>query len=78
MIAPPERMPERDAAILAMLPNVAFDGWTKRALRAGIIAAGMPADEADHAAGQGQVMVGARDHRGLLSVERPAATTRNP
>jgi ubiquinone biosynthesis protein COQ9 len=47
MIAPPERMPERDAAILGMLPNVAFDGWTKRALRAGVRDAGMPADEAD-------------------------------
>ncbi len=47
MIAPPERMPERDAAILGLLPNVAFDGWTKRALRAGVLAAGMPADEAD-------------------------------
>jgi ubiquinone biosynthesis protein COQ9 len=46
MIAHPERLPERDAAILAMLPNVAFDGWTKRALRAGIMDAGMPADEA--------------------------------
>ncbi len=47
MISPPERLPERDAAIQAMLPNVAFDGWTKRALRTGIVAAGMPADEAD-------------------------------
>ncbi|HEY2132759.1 MAG TPA: COQ9 family protein [Acetobacteraceae bacterium] len=47
MITPPERLPERDAAILAMLPSVAFDGWTKRALRAGVAAAGMPADEAD-------------------------------
>src|SRR3978361_997689 len=47
MITPPERLPERDAAILAMLPNVAFDGWSKRALRTGIAAAGMPADEAD-------------------------------
>ena len=47
MIAPPERMPERDAAILAMLPHVPFDGWTKRALRAGVADAGMPADEAD-------------------------------
>jgi ubiquinone biosynthesis protein COQ9 len=47
MIAPPERMAERDTAILAMLPHVAFDGWTKRALRAGIAGAGMPADEAD-------------------------------
>ncbi|WP_428487773.1 COQ9 family protein [Rhodopila sp.] len=47
MIEPPERLPERDAAIDAMLPNVPFDGWSKRALRAGIAAAGMPADEAD-------------------------------
>ncbi|WP_158928370.1 COQ9 family protein [Acidisphaera sp. S103] len=47
MIAPPERMPERDAAILGMLPNVSFDGWTKRALRAGVRDAGLPADEAD-------------------------------
>ena len=47
MIAPPERLPERDAAILGMLPNVPFDGWTKRALRAGVRDAGMPADEAD-------------------------------
>ena len=47
MIAPPERLAERDAAIDAMLPNVPFDGWTKRALRAGLASAGMPADEAD-------------------------------
>ncbi len=47
MIAPPERLPERDAAIEAMLPHVAFDGWTKRALKAGVRDAGMPADEAD-------------------------------
>ena len=40
MIAPPERLPERDAAILAMLPNVTFDGWTLRALRAGLTGAG--------------------------------------
>lgn len=31
MIHPPERSPERDAAIVAMLPNVAFDGWTRGA-----------------------------------------------
>lgn len=30
-----DRSPERDAAIEAMLPNVPFDGWTKRALRNG-------------------------------------------
>jgi ubiquinone biosynthesis protein COQ9 len=47
MIAPPERMPERDRAILAMLPHVPFDGWTKRGLRAGVADAGMQADEAD-------------------------------
>jgi ubiquinone biosynthesis protein COQ9 len=47
MIAPPERMPERDRAILAMLPHVPFDGWTRRGLRAGVADAGMPADEAD-------------------------------
>lgn len=47
MIAPPERMTERDAAILGMLPNVVFDGWTRRALRAGVRDAGLPADEAD-------------------------------
>jgi ubiquinone biosynthesis protein COQ9 len=47
MIAPPERLPERDAAILAMLPNVAFDGWTKRALMAGARQADLSPDEAD-------------------------------
>jgi ubiquinone biosynthesis protein COQ9 len=47
MIDPPERLPERDAAILGMLPHVPFDGWSKRALRAGVHDAGMPADEAD-------------------------------
>jgi ubiquinone biosynthesis protein COQ9 len=35
MIPSPERSPERDAAILAMLPNVPFDGWTKRAIKTG-------------------------------------------
>ncbi|HEY4043100.1 MAG TPA: COQ9 family protein [Rhodopila sp.] len=47
MISHPERLPERDTAILAMLPHVAFDGWSRRALRAGIADAAMPADEAD-------------------------------
>jgi ubiquinone biosynthesis protein COQ9 len=46
MIQPPERLPERDAAIDAMLPNVPFDGWTVRALRTGLAAADMPQDEA--------------------------------
>jgi ubiquinone biosynthesis protein COQ9 len=46
MIRPPERLAERDAAIEAMLPNVPFDGWTIRALRAGLLASGLPEDEA--------------------------------
>jgi ubiquinone biosynthesis protein COQ9 len=46
MIEPPERLAERDAAIDAMLPNVPFEGWTVRALRAGLAAAGLPEDEA--------------------------------
>ncbi len=41
MFQPPERSPERDAAIEALLPNVPFDGWTPAALRA---AAGPDAD----------------------------------
>ncbi len=40
MITPPERSDERDAAIDALLPNVPFDGWTYRALRAGLAASG--------------------------------------
>ena len=41
MLNPPERSAERDAAIVALLPNVVFDGWTTAALRA---AAGPDAD----------------------------------
>jgi ubiquinone biosynthesis protein COQ9 len=47
MIMPPERLPERDAAILAMLPSIAFDGWTKRALKAGVVASGQSPDDVD-------------------------------
>ncbi|MFL5289500.1 MAG: COQ9 family protein [Rhodopila sp.] len=47
MIEPPERLEDRDRAIQGMLPHVPFDGWTLRALRAGLRDAGMPADEAD-------------------------------
>jgi ubiquinone biosynthesis protein COQ9 len=47
VIAAPERLAERDAAIEAMLPNVPFDGWTVRSLRAGLFAAGLPGDEAE-------------------------------
>lgn len=46
MIRPPERLPERDAAVEAMLPHVPFEGWTIRALRSGLVAAGLPTDEA--------------------------------
>jgi ubiquinone biosynthesis protein COQ9 len=46
MIRPPERLPERDAAIDAMLPHVPFDGWSTRSLLAGLAAGGMPEDEA--------------------------------
>jgi ubiquinone biosynthesis protein COQ9 len=40
MITTPERSAERDAALDSMLPNVPFDGWTMRALRRGLTAAG--------------------------------------
>jgi ubiquinone biosynthesis protein COQ9 len=43
----PERSAERDAGIAAMLPHVAFDGWTARALRRGLADIGVPADEAE-------------------------------
>ena len=47
MSAAPERTPERDAALEAMLPNVPFDGWTFKALRSGLKAIGVPAEEAE-------------------------------
>jgi ubiquinone biosynthesis protein COQ9 len=47
MITPPERLPERDAAIVATLPHVAFEGWTLRALRSGLTESGLSRDEAD-------------------------------
>jgi len=47
MIDPPERSPERDAALEAMLPNVPFDGWTYRALRTGLASIGVPREEAE-------------------------------
>jgi len=46
MSAPPERSPERDAALEAMLPNVPFDGWTFRALRTGLASIGVAAADA--------------------------------
>lgn len=47
MFAPPERLPERDLAIEAMLAHVPFDGWTRRSLLMGLADAAMPTDEAD-------------------------------
>lgn len=47
MMQPPERLPERDAAIAAMLPHVPFDGWTRRALRQGLADIGAPLDDAE-------------------------------
>ncbi len=47
MVHAPERSPERDAAIAALLPHVPFDGWTARALRMGLRDIGVPADEAE-------------------------------
>ena len=47
MMTVPERSPERDAAIDAMLPHVAFDGWTLRSLRLGLADIGQPPDDAE-------------------------------
>ena len=43
---PPERSAERDAAIEALLPNVPFEGWTGRALRQALVAAGGDSEDA--------------------------------
>jgi ubiquinone biosynthesis protein COQ9 len=43
---PPERSPQRDAAIAAMLPHVPFDGWTNRALRHGLAGIGASPEDA--------------------------------
>lgn len=47
MMTEPERSPERDAAIDLLLPHVPFDGWTLRALRAGLAGDGRDPEEAD-------------------------------
>ncbi|MBV8096409.1 MAG: COQ9 family protein [Acetobacteraceae bacterium] len=47
MIGPPERSPERDAAIKALLPIVPFQGWTRSALRAALKDIGEYPDDAD-------------------------------
>ena len=44
---PPERSPARDSALAALLPNVPFDGWTRRALRTGLASIGEAPDDAD-------------------------------
>lgn len=46
MIPPLERSADRDAALQAMLPHVPFDGWTTRALRAGLVQIGESPDDA--------------------------------
>lgn len=46
MIEPPERSPERDAAIAATLPHVGELGWTASALRAGLGDIGRPPEDA--------------------------------
>ena len=53
-----ERSPERDAAIAAFLPHVPFDGWTRRALRAGLVDLGAdPADAEQLFPGGGSDMI---------------------
>ena len=45
-MSPPERGAERDAAIPALLPHVPFDGWTFRAVRAGLADIGAAPEDA--------------------------------
>jgi ubiquinone biosynthesis protein COQ9 len=47
MISAPERSPDRDAALEAMLPNVPFEGWTYRALRSGLRAINAAEEDAE-------------------------------
>jgi ubiquinone biosynthesis protein COQ9 len=47
MRAPPERSEERDAALQAALPHIAMDGWTRRALRAGLRDLGVDGGDAE-------------------------------
>ena len=46
MISPPERSPERDAAILSLLPHIPFDGWTRLALSRALSESGQHPDDA--------------------------------
>ncbi|MDA8051403.1 MAG: COQ9 family protein [Rhodospirillales bacterium] len=55
MIGVPERSAERDSAIRAMLPHVPFDGWTMRALRAGLVDLGQPPELAPNLFPDGSV-----------------------
>jgi ubiquinone biosynthesis protein COQ9 len=47
MIPPPERSPERDAAIDALLPRVPRQGWTRAALRAALADIGADPQDAE-------------------------------
>jgi ubiquinone biosynthesis protein COQ9 len=47
MTAAPERSPERDAAIEALLPSVPFDGWTSRGLRTALSSIGAAPEDAE-------------------------------
>ncbi len=47
MMRAPERSPERDAALDALLPLVPFEGWTMTALRHGLRDAGLDPEDAD-------------------------------
>lgn len=42
-----ERAPERDEAVLAALPHIPFEGWTRRSLRAGLADLGRDSAELD-------------------------------
>ena len=55
MMAPPERSTERDAALLAMLPRVAFEGWTRLALRRALAESGGHPDDAERLFPRGSV-----------------------
>jgi ubiquinone biosynthesis protein COQ9 len=46
-MAAPERSPERDAAIEALLPAVPFDGWTSRGLRNALSSIGAAPEDAE-------------------------------
>jgi ubiquinone biosynthesis protein COQ9 len=47
MTGAPERSPERDAALDALLPSVPFDGWTSRGLRTALKSIGARPEDAE-------------------------------